>query len=164
MELQQFKYDNKIVKYFIIATVIFGLVGMLVGILIATQLFLPEANFGLQYTTFGRIRPLHTNAIIFAFVGNAMFAGVYYSMQRLLKTRMFSDFLSYLHFWGWQLIILAAAITLPLGLTTSKEYAELEWPIDIAITIIWVVFGINMIGTIIKRRERHMYVAMWTCL
>jgi cytochrome c oxidase cbb3-type subunit I/II len=164
MELQQFKYDNKIVKYFIIATVIFGLVGMLVGILIATQLFLPEANFGLQFTTFGRIRPLHTNAIIFAFVGNAMFAGVYYSMQRLLKTRMFSDFLSYLHFWGWQLIILAAAITLPLGLTTSKEYAELEWPIDIAITIIWVVFGINMIGPIIKRRERHMYVAMWTCL
>lgn len=161
MELQQFKYDNKITKYFMIATVIFGLVGMLVGLLIATQLVFPEMNFGLQYTSFGRLRPLHTNAIIFAFVGNAMFAGVYYSMQRLLKTRMFSDMLSWIHFWGWQLIILAAAITLPLGLTSSKEYAELEWPIDIAITLIWVVFGINMIGTILKRRERHMYVAIW---
>lgn len=161
MELQQFKYDNKIVKYFVIATVTFGLIGMLVGILMAIQLFLPEANFGLQFTTFGRIRPLHTNAVIFAFVGNAMFAGVYYSMQRLLKARMFSDMLSWVHFWGWQLIILAAVITLPLGMTTSKEYAELEWPIDIAITIIWVVFGINMIGTILKRRERHMYVAIW---
>lgn len=161
MELEQFKYDNKVVKYFTIATVIFGIVGMLVGLLVATQLFLPELNFGIPYTSFGRIRPLHTNAVIFAFVGNAMFAGVYYSMQRLLKTRMFSDFLSYLHFWGWQLIIVAAAITLPLGITTSKEYAELEWPIDIAITLIWVVFGINMIGTILKRRERHMYVAIW---
>lgn len=161
MELEQFKYDNKVVKYFAIATVIFGIVGMLVGLLVATQLFLPQLNFGIPYTTFGRIRPLHTNAVIFAFVGNAMFAGVYYSMQRLLKTRMFSDFLSYLHFWGWQLIIVAAAITLPLGFTTSKEYAELEWPIDIAITLIWVVFGINMIGTILKRRERHMYVAIW---
>lgn len=161
MELQQFKYDNKIVKYFVIATVTFGLIGMLVGILMATQLFLPEANLGLQFTTFGRIRPLHTNAVIFAFVGNAMFAGVYYSMQRLLKARMFSDMLSWIHFWGWQLIILAAVITLPLGMNTSKEYAELEWPIDIAITIIWVVFGINMIGTILKRRERHMYVAIW---
>ncbi|GHE59875.1 cytochrome-c oxidase, cbb3-type subunit I [Roseivirga thermotolerans] len=161
MELEQFRYDNKIVKYFAIATVIFGIIGMLVGLLIATQLFLPQLNFGIQYTTFGRIRPLHTNAVIFAFVGNAMFAGVYYSMQRLLKARMFSDLLSWIHFWGWQLIILAAAITLPLGYTTSKEYAELEWPIDIAITLIWVVFGINMIGTILKRRERHMYVAIW---
>src|SRR6188474_2210335 len=161
MELEKFSYDNKIVKAFIIATVIFGLVGMLVGLTAAIQLFYPIFNFDTQYTTFGRIRPLHTNAIIFAFVGNAMFAGVYYSMQRLLKTRMFSDTLSWIHFWGWQLIILAAAITLPLGMTTSKEYAELEWPIDIAITIIWVVFGWNMIGTIIKRRERHMYVAIW---
>ncbi len=161
MELERFSYDNKIVKAFIIATVIFGLVGMLVGLTAAIQLVYPIFNFDTQYTTFGRIRPLHTNAIIFAFVGNAMFAGVYYSMQRLLKTRMFSDTLSWIHFWGWQLIILAAAITLPLGMTTSKEYAELEWPIDIAITIIWVVFGWNMIGTIIKRRERHMYVAIW---
>jgi cytochrome c oxidase cbb3-type subunit I/II len=161
MELQKFSYDNKIVKAFIIATVVFGLVGMLVGLTAAIQLFYPLFNFDLQYTTFGRIRPLHTNAIIFAFVGNAMFAGIYYSMQRLLKTRMFSDMLSWIHFWGWQLIILAAAISLPLGYTTSKEYAELEWPIDIAITIIWVVFGWNMIGTILRRREKHMYVAIW---
>ncbi len=161
MEIEKFSYDNKIVKAFIIATVVFGLVGMLVGLTAAIQLVYPIFNFDLQYTTFGRIRPLHTNAIIFAFVGNAMFAGIYYSMQRLLKARMFSDKLSWIHFWGWQLIILAAAITLPLGLTTSKEYAELEWPIDIAITIIWVVFGWNMIGTIIKRRERHLYVAIW---
>ena len=161
MELEKFSYDNKIVKAFMIATVVFGLVGMLVGLTAAIQLVYPIFNFDTQYTTFGRIRPLHTNAIIFAFVGNAMFAGIYYSMQRLLKTRMFSDRLSWIHFWGWQLIILAAAITLPLGMTTSKEYAELEWPIDIAITIIWIVFGWNMIGTIIKRRERHMYVAIW---
>ncbi len=161
MELERFSYDNKIVKAFIIATVIFGLVGMLVGLTIALQLVYPILNFDLPYTTFGRIRPLHTNAIIFAFVGNAMFAGVYYSMQRLLKTRMFNDTLSWINFWGWQLIILAAAISLPLGMTTSKEYAELEWPIDIAITVIWVVFGWNMIGTIIKRREKHMYVAIW---
>jgi cytochrome c oxidase cbb3-type subunit I/II len=161
MELEQFKYDNKIVKYFIIATVVFGIVGMLAGLTAAIQLFYPVFNFDTQYTTFGRVRPLHTNAIIFAFVGNAMFAGVYYSLQRLLKARMFNDTLSWIHFWGWQLIILAAAITLPLGMTTSKEYAELEWPIDIAITLIWVVFGINMIGTIFKRRERHMYVAIW---
>ncbi|MFN5171382.1 MAG: cytochrome-c oxidase, cbb3-type subunit I [Cyclobacteriaceae bacterium] len=161
MELERIQYDNKIVKAFMIATVIFGIVGMTVGLLIAIQLFYPLFNFDFQYTTFGRIRPLHTNAVIFAFVGNAMFAGVYYSMQRLLKARMFSDALSWTHFWGWQLIILAAAITLPLGITTSKEYSELEWPIDIAITLIWVVFGINMIGTIIKRRENHMYVAIW---
>lgn len=161
VQVEQFSYDNQIVKLFIIASVIFGVVGMTVGLLVAAQLFLPALNFGLPYTSFGRIRPLHTNAIIFAFVGNAMFAGVYYSLQRLMKARMFSDALSYIHFWGWQLIILAAAITLPLGITTSKEYAELEWPIDIAITLIWVVFGINMIGTIIKRREKHMYVAVW---
>ena len=161
MELEKIHYDNKIVKAFIIATVIFGIVGMSVGLMAAIQLFYPVFNFDLQYTTFGRIRPLHTNAVIFAFVGNAMFAGVYYSMQRLLKARMFNDSLSWIHFWGWQVIILAAAITLPLGLSTSKEYAELEWPIDIAIALIWVVFGWNMIGTIIRRRERHMYVAIW---
>ncbi|MBX2963863.1 MAG: cytochrome-c oxidase, cbb3-type subunit I [Cyclobacteriaceae bacterium] len=161
MELEKFSYDNKIVKAFMIASVIFGLVGMLVGLTAAIQLFYPVFNFDLQYTTFGRIRPLHTNAIIFAFVGNAMFGAVYYSMQRLLKARMFNDTLSWIHFWGWQLIIVAAAISLPLGMTTSKEYAELEWPIDIAITLVWVVFGINMLGTIIKRREKHMYVAIW---
>ncbi len=161
MEVEKFSYDNAIVKKFIIASSIFGIVGMLVGLTVALQFIWPELNFGLEYTTFGRIRPLHTNAIIFAFVGNAMFAGVYYSLQRLLKTRMWSDMLSNINFWGWQLIILAAAITLPLGITTSKEYAELEWPIDIAIALIWVVFGLNMIMTIINRRERHLYVAVW---
>jgi cytochrome c oxidase cbb3-type subunit I/II len=159
--LEKFNYDNKIVRNFAIATVLWGLIGMIVGLLIALQLFSPDMNLGNQYTTFGRIRPLHTNAVIFAFVGNGIFMGVYYSLQRLLKARMFSDLLSSIHFWGWQLIIVSAAVTLPLGITTSHEYAELEWPIDIAITLIWVVFGINMFGTIIKRRERHMYVAIW---
>ncbi|WP_460981545.1 cytochrome-c oxidase, cbb3-type subunit I [Spirosoma fluminis] len=159
--VERFAYDNKIVRDFGIATIIWGVIGMLVGVLIASQLFAPAANLGNQYTTFGRIRPLHTNAVIFAFVGNAIFMGVYYSLQRLCKARMFSDLLSKIHFWGWQLIILSAVLTLPLGITTSHEYAELEWPIDIAITLIWVVFGINMFGTIIKRRERHLYVAIW---
>jgi cytochrome c oxidase cbb3-type subunit I/II len=157
----KFYYDNKIVRDFAIATLLWGIIGMTVGLLIATQLFSPNMNLGNQYTSFGRIRPLHTNAVIFAFVGNAIFMSVYYSLQRLVKARMFSDLLSKIHFWGWQLIIVAAVITLPLGFTTSHEYAELEWPIDIAITIIWVVFGINMFGTIIKRRERHLYVAIW---
>ena len=160
-EIQEFSYDNKIVRNFALASIIFGIVGMTVGLLIAFQLVYPQLNFGIPYTSFGRIRPLHTNAVIFAFVGNAIFMGVYYSLQRLCKARMFSDALSQIHFWGWQLIILAAAVTLPLGITTSKEYAELEWPIDISIALIWVVFGINMFGTIIKRRERHLYVAIW---
>ena len=159
--IEHFSYDNRIVKNFAVATIIWGIVGMLVGVLIASQLFAPVMNLGNQYTTFGRIRPLHTNAVIFAFVGNAIFMGVYYSLQRLCKARMYSDLLSKLHFWGWQLIIVLAAITLPLGMTTSHEYAELEWPIDILITLIWVVFGINMFGIIIKRRERHLYVAIW---
>ena len=161
MALEHFEYDNRIVRNFSIATVVWGIIGMFVGLYAACELFMPSLNLGLPYTTFGRIRPLHTNAVIFAFVGNGLFAGIYYSMQRLCKARMFNDTLSQINFWGWQLIIVAAAITLPLGLTTSKEYAELEWPIDIAITLIWVVFGINMMGTLIKRRERHMYVALW---
>ncbi|MEM9982866.1 MAG: cbb3-type cytochrome c oxidase subunit I, partial [Bacteroidota bacterium] len=159
--LEQFAYDNKIVRAFMIATTVFGIVGMSVGLLAAIQLFYPLFNFETSFLSFGRIRPLHTNAVIFAFVGNAIFAGVYHSMPRLLKAPMFSKTLSWIHFWGWQLIILAAAITLPLGFTSGKEYAELEWPIDIAITVIWVVFGWNMIGTVLKRRERHMYVAIW---
>ena len=161
MQPEKFYYDNKIVRNFGIATIAWGIIGMTVGLIAAIQLFKPEMNMGNQYTTFGRIRPLHTNAVIFAFVGNAIFMGVYYSLQRLLRARMFSDLLSSIHFWGWQLIILSAVITLPLGLTSSHEYAELEWPIDIAITIIWVVFGVNMFGTIFKRRERHLYVAIW---
>ncbi len=159
--LETFSYDNKIVRNFAYASVIFGVIGMLVGIIAALQLVFPVMNFGLAETTYGRIRPLHTNAVIFAFVGNGIFTGVYYSLQRLLKTRMFSDVLSNLHFWGWQLIILSAAITLPLGLTSSHEYAELIWPIDIAIAVVWVIFGINMFGTILKRREQHLYVAIW---
>jgi cytochrome c oxidase cbb3-type subunit I/II len=161
MEKQQFYYDNKIVRNFLYASIVFGVVGMLVGLILAFLFLFPNLTSGISFLSFGRLRPLHTNAVIFAFVGNAMFAGIYYSMQRLLKARMFSDLLSKIHFWGWQLIIVAAAITLPLGYSTSKEYAELEWPIDIAIALIWVVFGINMIGTIIKRRERHIYVAIW---
>lgn len=159
--MERFAYDNKIVKYFLIATVTWGVVGMLVGLLAAFQIYIPDLNLGLPFTTFGRIRPLHTNAVIFAFVGNAIFMGVYYSSQRLLKTRMFSDALSWINFWGWQLIILAAALTLPTGHTQAKEYAELEWPIDIAIAIVWVAFGVNLIGTIIRRRVQHMYVALW---
>lgn len=161
MELEKFYYDNKIVKQFAYATILWGTVGMIVGLLAAIQIYLPAANFNLPITTFGRVRPLHTNAVIFAFVGNGIFMGVYYSLQRLCKARMYSDLLSKVHFWGWQLIIVSAAITLLGGYTTGKEYAELEWPIDIAITLIWVVFGINMFGTILKRRESHLYVAIW---
>lgn len=161
MEMQQFYYDNKIVKKFLYASILFGVVGMLVGLIVAFMFLFPNLTDGISWLSFGRLRPLHTNAVIFAFVGNAIFAGVYYSLQRLLKTRMYSDVLSTINFWGWQLIIVAAAITLPLGYTTSKEYAELEWPIDIAIALVWVVFGINMIMTILRRRERHLYVAIW---
>ncbi|MEY3834787.1 MAG: hypothetical protein RI989_215 [Bacteroidota bacterium] len=161
MNTETFYYDNKIVKQFAIATAMWGLVGMLVGLTIALQMVWPFLNFDIPQTTFGRLRPLHTNAIIFAFVGNGIFMGVYYSLQRLTKARMFSDFLSKIHFWGWQLIIVLAALSLVMGYTTGKEYAELEWPLDILITLIWVIFGINMFGTLIKRRERHLYVAIW---
>lgn len=159
-KMETFTYDDKIVRNFAIATAIWGIVGMTVGLLAALQLVYPALNFTAE-TSFGRIRPLHTNAAIFAFVGNGIFMGVYYSLQRLLKARMWSDFLSKFNFWGWQAIILAAAITLPLGITTSHEYAELEWPIDIAIALVWVAFGVNMFGTLFKRRENHLYVAIW---
>ncbi|NDV43185.1 cytochrome-c oxidase, cbb3-type subunit I [Flagellimonas sediminis] len=161
MEIQQFRYDNKIVQKFLYATILWGVVGMSVGLLLAFMFLFPNVTDGIPWLSFGRLRPLHTNAVIFAFVGNAIFAGVYYSLQRLLKARMFSDVLSNINFWGWQLIIVSAALTLPLGYTTSKEYAELEWPIDLAIAVVWVVFGWNMIGTILKRRQRHLYVAIW---
>ena len=161
MNVEKFSYDNQIVKLFLIATVVWGIVALTVGVWIAIALYYPELNLGLSYTTFGRLRPLHTNAAIFAFVGNAIFTGVYYSLQRISKARMFSDILSKINFWGWQLIIVLAAVTLVSGITTSKEYAELEWPIDILIAIVWVVFGINMLGTLIKRREKHIYVAAW---
>ncbi|MCK5379109.1 MAG: cbb3-type cytochrome c oxidase subunit I, partial [Acidobacteria bacterium] len=159
--LEQFSYDDAIVRKFVFMTWLWGVVGMLVGIIIALELAAPYFNFELQWITFGRLRPLHTNAVIFAFVGNAIFAGVYYSIQRLLKTPLFNKTLSAIHFWGWQLIIVLAALSLPMGITQSKEYAELEWPIDILIALIWVVFAVNVFGTIAKRRERHLYVAIW---
>ena len=187
MEVQKFSYDNSIVRAFLYATIIFGVVGFLLGLTAALMLFypeLPEFLFGTDDPTikslreigsgglqglinthgafgFGRIRMLHTSAVIFAFVGNCIFAGAYYSMQRLLKTRMFSDTLSWVHFWSWQIMIVAVVITFLMGINTSKEYAEHEWPIDILITISWVIFGINMFGTIAKRRVRHLYVAIW---
>lgn len=161
MNVETFKYDNRIVRAFAIATAVWALVGTIAGLLAACQLFWPALNLDTPFTTFGRIRPLHTNAVIFAFVGNGVFCGVYYSLQRLCKARMFSDTLSWVNFWGWNAIIVAAAVTLPLGLTTSKEYAELEWPIDIAIAVVWVVFCVNLFGTIWRRREKHMYVAVW---
>lgn len=160
--LDRFVYDDRIVRMFVVATLLWGAVSMLVGVFIAFQMALPQLSFGLEWLTFGRLRPLHTNAAIFAFGGNAIFAAVYYSTQRLCKARMFSDRLSRLHFWGWQAIIVAAALTLPFGYTQGKEYAELEWPIDIAIAVVWVgFFGVNFFGTLARRRERHLYVALW---
>lgn len=160
-KLESFSYDDQIVRLFVIATLFWGVVAMLLGVTIAFQLADWHVNLGLPWVTFGRLRPLHTNAAIFAFCGNAIFAGIYYSHQRLLKARMFNDTLSKIHFWGWQFIIVLAAVTLPFGITTGKEYAELEWPIDILITVIWVIFAVNFFGTLIRRRERHIYVAIW---
>ena len=160
-QVEQFIYDDAIVRKFAAATIIWGVVGMSVGLTLAFQLFLPVVNLDISWLTFGRLRPLHTDSVIFAFAGNAIFAGIYHSSQRLLKTRMFSDILSNIHFWGWQLIIVAVAITLPLGMTQAREYAEMIWPIDIAIALIWVIFAINFFGTLAKRREKHIYVAVW---
>jgi cytochrome c oxidase cbb3-type subunit I/II len=160
-QLDSFSYDDSIVRMFSLATLVWGLVATLAGVIVALLLVMPELTFS-KYVSFGRLRPLHTNAAIFAFGGNAIFAAIYYSTQRLCKARMWSDALSWLHFWGWQLIIVAAAITLPMGITQSKEYAELEWPIDIAIALVWVgFFGVNFFMTLMRRRERHMYVAIW---
>ena len=158
--LDSFSYDDRIVRKFLWATIIWGLVGFLMGLIVAIQMAFPQFNLA-PWFSFGRLRPLHTNAVIFAFAGNAIFTGVYYSTQRLLKARMFSDTLSSAHFWGWQAIIVAAALTLPFGFTQAKEYAELEWPIDIAIAVVWVIFAVNVIGTLVRRRERHIYVAIW---
>lgn len=160
-ERKTVSYDNKIVVYFMMATMIWGGAALLFGLIAALELAYWPTNMNMEWLTFGRLRPLHTNAAIFAFAGNAIFAGIYHSSQRLLKTRMFSDRLSWIHFWGWQLIILSAAITLPLGFSSGKEYAELEWPIDIGITLIWVVFAVNFFGTLYKRNEKHIYVALW---
>ncbi|HLK38252.1 MAG TPA: cytochrome-c oxidase, cbb3-type subunit I [Polyangiaceae bacterium] len=160
VETRRIVYNDSISRWFVGASVVWGIVGMLVGAVIALQLAFWQANLP-PYLTFGRLRPLHTNAVIFAFVGNMVFAGVYYSTQRLVKARLPSDALAKLHFWGWQLVIVAAAITLPLGFTQGKEYAELEWPIDIAIAIVWVIFAINFFWTLARRTERHLYVAIW---
>jgi cytochrome c oxidase cbb3-type subunit I/II len=155
------EYNDRVVRQFMLAAIIWGVVGMLVGLLIASQLNFWQLNFKLPWLTFGRLRPLHTNAVIFAFVGNMMFAGVYYSTQRLVKARLASDLLSSIHFWGWQAIIVAAAVTLPLGLTRGKEYAELIWPVNIAVTVIWVVFAVNFFWTLARRHEPTLYVAIW---
>jgi cytochrome c oxidase cbb3-type subunit I/II len=159
--VDHFAYDNAIVRRFAIATLAWGVIAFLVGIVIASKLVFPDLLGGFGPLSYGRLRPLHTNAAIFAFAGNAIFVGVYYSLQRLCKARMFSDRLSAIHFWGWQLVIVLAALTLPLGITTSKEYAELEWPIDILITLVWLAFGANLLGTVARRREKHLYVAIW---
>ena len=158
--IEHFRYDDGVVRMFALATVIWALVGMLVGVIIAAQLAWWPLNLT-SWFSFGRLRPLHTNAVIFAFCGNAVFTGIYYSTQRLLKTRMWSDKVSRFHFWGWQAIIVSAALTLPFGFTQSKEYAELEWPIDIAIAVVWLAFGLNFFKTLAQRREKHMYVAIW---
>ncbi|OFY51815.1 MAG: cytochrome C oxidase Cbb3 [Bacteroidetes bacterium GWF2_41_31] len=161
MELQKFTYDNKLSNLFLWATVIWGVVGMLVGLIAALELIFPQMSGNLPWLVYSRIRPLHTNAVIFAFVGNGIFTAVYYSMPRLLKTPMYSKLLGGIHFWGWQLIIVLAALTLPFGFTQSKEYAELIWPIDVLVVLIWVVFGLNMIMTLVKRRVKHIYVSIW---
>ncbi len=160
-KVETFKYDDATVRKFAFATILWGLVATLVGLYLALMLVKPGLSFGLPQLSFGRLRPLHTNAAVFAFAGNAVFAAVYYSSQRLLKARMWNDALSKFHFWGWQAIIVAAALTLPMGITQSKEYAELEWPIDVAIAVVWVAFAVNFFGTVARRRERHLYVAIW---
>ncbi|MFA7386198.1 MAG: cytochrome-c oxidase, cbb3-type subunit I [Thiohalobacteraceae bacterium] len=154
-------YNYKVVRQFSIMTVVWGIVGMLVGVIIAAQLVWPALNFDIPWLTFSRLRPLHTNAVIFAFGGSALFATSYYVVQRTCQARLFSDGLAAFTFWGWQLVIVSAAISLPLGLTTSKEYAELEWPIDILITFVWVAYAVVFFGTIVKRRTKHIYVANW---
>ena len=159
--LEKFVYNDAIVRAFLLVTILWGVVAFLVGLIVAMQLAWPKLNLGLSLTSFGRLRPLHTNAAIFAFAGNGVFAAIYHTTQRLCKARLFSNALSWFHFWGWQLIIVAAAVTLPLGFSTGKEYAELEWPIDLAIAVVWVAFAINFFGTVACRRERHMYVALW---
>ncbi|MBS1246549.1 MAG: cbb3-type cytochrome c oxidase subunit, partial [Proteobacteria bacterium] len=161
MAAQETTYNYKVVRQFAIVTIIWGIVGMLVGVFIAAQLAWPVLNFDIPWLTFSRLRPLHTNAVIFAFGGSALFASSYYIVQRTCATRLFSDGLAAFTFWGWQLVIVLAAITLPLGITQSKEYAELEWPIDILITVVWVAYAIVFFGTLAKRKTPHIYVANW---
>jgi cytochrome c oxidase cbb3-type subunit I/II len=161
LRVDEFTYDDATPRAFLLMTAVWGLVAMLAGLLAALELAAPVHNMGLPFTSFGRLRPLHTSVAIIGFAGNAIFAAIYYSTQRLSKARMHSDFLSKLHFWGWQAIIVAAAVTLPLGFTQGKEYAELEWPIDIAVAAVWLAFAVNFFGTLARRRERHMYISLW---
>jgi len=161
MTATQEMYNYKVVRQFAIMTVIWGIVGMLVGVYIAAEMAWPVLNFDTPYLSFGRLRALHTNAVIFAFGGSALFASSYYAVQRTCHTRLFSDKLAAFTFWGWQLVIVLAAITIPLGITSSKEYAELEWPIDILIAVVWVSYAIVFFGTVIKRKVKHIYVANW---
>ena len=154
-------YNDKVVRQFAVMTIVWGIVGMLVGVLIAAQLAWPALNFDLPWLSFGRLRPLHTNAVIFAFGGCALFCTSYYIVQRTCHVRLFSDGLAAFTFWGWQLVIVLAAVTLPLGITSSKEYAELEWPIDVLIAVVWVSYAVVFLGTIVKRKVRHIYVANW---
>ena len=159
METQS-TYNYKVVRQFAVMTVIWGIVGMLVGVIIAAQLVWPDLNVG-PWFHFGRLRPLHTNAVIFAFGGSALFATSYYVVQRTSQVRLFAEKLAGFTFWGWQLVIVLAAVTLPLGMTTSKEYAELEWPIDLLITVVWVAYAIVFFGTLATRKVKHIYVANW---
>jgi cytochrome c oxidase cbb3-type subunit 1 len=161
MSTESMTYDYKVVRQFAIMTVVWGIVGMLVGVLIASQMAWPVMNFDTPWLSFGRLRPLHTNAVVFAFGGCALFATSYYAVQRTCHVRLFAPQLAAFTFWGWQLVILSAAITLPLGYTTSKEYAELEWPIDILITLVWLSYAVVFFGTLVKRRVKHIYVANW---
>ena len=154
-------YNYKVVRQFAIMTVVWGIVGMSVGVIIAAQLVWPWLSFDQPWFSFGRLRPLHTNAVIFAFGGCALFASSYYIVQRTTQARLLSDKLAAFTFWGWQLVIVAAAITLPMGMTSSKEYAELEWPIDILIAVVWVLYAVVFFGTIMKRKTPHIYVANW---
>jgi len=159
--MQAKTYNDRVVRQFAIMTVVWGVVGMTVGVLIAAQLLWPQLNFDVPYLTYSRLRPLHTNAVIFAFGGSALFATSYYAVQRTCHVRLFSDRLAAFTFWGWQLVILLAAVSLPLGMTTAKEYAELEWPIDVLIAIVWVAYAVVFFGTLAKRRVQHIYVANW---
>ena len=154
-------YEMQVVRQFAVMTVVWGVVGMLVGVLIAAQLAWPQLNFDIPYLSFGRLRPLHTNAVIFAFGGCALFSTSYYVVQRTCRAPLFMPKLAAFTFWGWQLVIVSAAITLPLGITTSKEYAELEWPIDILIAVVWVAYAVVFLGTVAKRKAEHIYVANW---
>ncbi|HCL2771398.1 cbb3-type cytochrome c oxidase subunit I, partial [Pseudomonas aeruginosa] len=159
--ISQTAYNYKVVRQFAVMTVVWGVIGMGLGVLIAAQLVWPELNFDLPWTSFGRLRPLHTNAVIFAFGGCALFATSYYVVQRTSQARLISDTLAAFTFWGWQAVIVGAVLTLPQGFTTSKEYAELEWPLAILLAIVWITYAIVFFGTIVKRKVKHIYVGNW---